>query len=114
MRFTRRSKIATELSSQQWADAMPQIIWTANADGLVDYYNQRWFDYTCLTMEETKGKGWAQVVHPDDLQEVADGWDAAVHTGRDYEADARFKCGSNGRYRTGAFWAGTMQAESIF
>ena len=99
MRFTRKSKIAGEQGSLQLADAMPQIVWTADAEGLADYYNQRWFDYTCLTLEETAGKGWAQVVHPDDLQEIADGWNEAVHTGRDYESDARLKCGSDGQYR---------------
>ncbi|MEP6911301.1 MAG: PAS domain-containing protein, partial [bacterium] len=99
MRFIRRSKIVGEQCSLQWADAMPQIIWTADVDGLADYYNQRWFDYTCLTMEETKGRGWAKVVHPEDLQETADGWNEAVRTGRDYETDARLKCGSNGQYR---------------
>jgi PAS domain-containing protein len=31
------------------ADAMPQIVWTARLDGNLDYYNQRWFDYTGLT-----------------------------------------------------------------
>jgi len=34
----------SEQRYRQLADAMPQIIWTANADGLLDYYNQRWFD----------------------------------------------------------------------
>ncbi len=35
------------------ADAMPQMVWTARPDGFLDYYNQRWFDYTGLTLEQT-------------------------------------------------------------
>jgi PAS domain-containing protein len=36
------------------ADSIPEIIWTSNPDGSVDYYNRYWFDYTGLTLEETK------------------------------------------------------------
>ena len=36
----------SEESYRQLADAMPQIVWTARPDGFLDYYNQRWFDYT--------------------------------------------------------------------
>ena len=39
------------------ADAMPQIVWTADADGAFDYYNQRWFEYTGMTLEQTLGWG---------------------------------------------------------
>jgi PAS domain S-box-containing protein len=49
------------------ADAMPQIIWTARADGYFDYYNKRWFDYTGMTLEQTRGWGWQPVLHPDDV-----------------------------------------------
>jgi PAS domain-containing protein len=36
---------------RQLADAMPLIVWTANPDGLVDYFNQHWIDYTGMTLE---------------------------------------------------------------
>src|SRR5450759_2919779 len=50
------------------ASAMPLIVWTARPDGNVDYYNQRWFEYTGLTFEQTRGQGWLMVLHPDDRQ----------------------------------------------
>src|SRR5205085_2378127 len=37
-------QVASEQSYRQLADAMPQIVWTANPDGEVDYYNQQWYD----------------------------------------------------------------------
>ena len=40
------------------ADTMPQIVWTARPDGCVDYYNQRWLDYTALSLEQSKDWGW--------------------------------------------------------
>ena len=50
------------------ADAMPQIVWTARPDGRVDYCNQRWYEYTGMTLEESQGWGWEPVLHPDDLE----------------------------------------------
>ncbi|HYJ45452.1 MAG TPA: PAS domain S-box protein, partial [Pyrinomonadaceae bacterium] len=81
------------------ADAMPQIVWTARADGHVDYYNQRWFEYTGLTIEETQGWGWQRVLHPDDLQPCLRRWARAVETGEDYEIEYRFRRASDGAYR---------------
>lgn len=49
--------------SMALADAIPQIVWTANPDGAIDYYNQHWVDYTGLSIEETLGWGWGPVLH---------------------------------------------------
>lgn len=81
------------------AEAMPQIVWTAQPDGALDYYNQRWFDYTGMTFEQTQGWGWAPVIHPDDLQQCSALWDEAVRTGQDYQVEYRFKRASDGTYR---------------
>jgi PAS domain S-box-containing protein len=84
---------------RQLADAMPQIVWTANTDGAFDYYNQRWFDYTGMTLEETRGWSWQPVIHPDDLQNCLERWTAAVETGENYEVEHRFRRASDGSYR---------------
>jgi PAS domain S-box-containing protein len=81
------------------ADAMPQIVWTATADGDLDYYNQRWLDYTGMTFEETRNWGWQHVLHPDDLQNCLARWRQAVETGEPYEAGYRLKRASDGAYR---------------
>ena len=52
---------------RQLADAMPQIVWTADADGRATYYNRRWFEYTGMTEAELDDHAWARVTHPDDL-----------------------------------------------
>lgn len=89
----------SEQRYRQLADAMPQIVWTANADGALDYYNQRWFDYTGLTLEETRGWGWQPVIHPDDLPNCLERWTRAVETGELYEIEYRFRRASDGSYR---------------
>ena len=81
------------------ADAMPQIVWAAGADGSLDYYNQRWYDYTGMTFEQTKDWGWRPVLHPDDLENCIARWTDSYRTGANYEVEYRFKRAADGAYR---------------
>lgn len=81
------------------AEALPQIVWTADPSGWLDYYNTRWFEYTGLTLEQTQGWGWGPVLHPDDLQKCVDRWTEAFTTGVPYEIQYRFRRASDGVYR---------------
>ena len=51
-----------------FADAMPQIVWTTLPDGTTDYFNQRWYEYTGLTSEQSLDWDWTDALHPDDRQ----------------------------------------------
>src|SRR5215210_4589710 len=62
------------------ADAMPQIIWTADADGSFDYYNRRWYEYTGRTPDETLGWGWQPILHPEDVERCLRLWAISVMT----------------------------------
>ncbi|MCW6049999.1 PAS domain S-box protein [Lyngbya sp. CCAP 1446/10] len=95
----RREAEASEHLYRVLAEAIPQIVWTALPDGWVDYYNQRWFEYTALTLEETQGWGWQPVLHPDDLENCLERWNYSVQTGGTYEVEYRFKRSSDGAYR---------------
>jgi PAS domain S-box-containing protein len=79
-------------------DTLPQIIWTARPDGNIDYYNQRWFDYTGMTFEQTRDWSWRPVLHPEDLPAYVERWSGAIQTGANYEGEARFK-DTGGNYR---------------
>lgn len=61
-------------------DAMPQIVWIMQADGAHTYFNQRWIDYTGLSMEESLGQGWTGLIHPDDRLRVSRLWEQACGT----------------------------------
>jgi PAS domain S-box-containing protein len=89
----------SENGFRQLADAMPQIVWTAKPDGWLDYYNQRWFDYTGMTLAETQGWGWKRVLHPEDVDQCVNLWTNAVRTGEKYEVKYRFKNALDGSYR---------------
>jgi len=80
------------------AEAVPQMIWTADAAGENDYFNQRCFDYTGRTREEMGGSGWKALVHPDDLEHCSTKWESALRTGLPYEVEYRL-LGKDGAYR---------------
>jgi diguanylate cyclase (GGDEF)-like protein/PAS domain S-box-containing protein len=87
-----------ELYFQTMAEAVPEIIFTADPDGMDDYFNQRGLDYTGLTLEQLRGNGWTVAVQPDDLPLCLAKWENAQRTGRPYEIEYRLR-GKDGRYR---------------
>ena len=89
---------ASEERYRQLADAMPQIVWTADVDGNATYFNRRWFEYTGTTPDEAGAHAWHAVVHPDDLPTVAARREQTLHSGETFEVEYRFR-GSDGGYR---------------
>ncbi|MBT1703766.1 PAS domain-containing sensor histidine kinase [Chryseosolibacter indicus] len=69
---TERKRFEANLKEQEerfrtLANSISQLSWTANGDGWIYWYNQRWYDYTGTTFEEVQGDGWKTIVHPDHL-----------------------------------------------
>src|SRR5258706_2742573 len=73
------------------AEAVPEIIFTADPDGMDDYFNQRCFDYTGLTLEQCRGTGWTTAVHPDDLALCMAKGENARRTGDAYDVEDRLR-----------------------
>jgi len=88
----------SELRFRRLADSMPQLVWTANPDGRVDYYNNRTREYDGINRTEEGIFTWAPVVHPDDLDETVYAWKTAVRTGKVYQVEHRVRMKS-GEYR---------------
>ncbi len=110
----------SERSFRQLADAMPQLVWTADPDGNVDYYNRRVEEFSGFSQGEDGSWQWAPVLHPDDIEITFKAWETAIRTGVGYEIEHRVQR-ADGTYRwylsrgvpardeTGAFikWYGT-------
>ena len=52
-------------------DALPGLVWTALPDGRIDFLNQRWCEYTglsvkeALVVDEAYGRGWQRAIYPE-------------------------------------------------
>jgi PAS domain S-box-containing protein len=99
LKKTQSAIFESELRFRQLADAMPQIVWQASATGVVDYFNQRWTDYTGVPAGEIGDATWAPAIHRHDLGRIQELWNHSVATGTPYEAEYRFRRASDGEYR---------------
>lgn len=72
-------------------DAIPGFVWSAGPDGSVDFLNQRWCDYTGVSMADSGGSGWATTLHPDDAEQLAAQWRSSLVSGQPGEFEARFR-----------------------
>ena len=79
----------SEARFRQLADSMPQLVWTADPDGRVDYYNERHREFSGIRRSAERIWDWAPVVHPDDLDATLAAWKRAVATGMKYEIEHR-------------------------
>ena len=72
---------------QTMANGIQQLAWMANADGSIFWYNQRWYDYTGTTLEETGGWTWEKIHDPAFLPNVLDRWKEAIATGTPFDME---------------------------
>ena len=74
---------------KQMAERMPQKVWTADAHGNRNYFNQVMLDYTGLPFGELKDWGWKKIVHPQDWPHTKQKWEHSINTGEDFENETR-------------------------
>jgi len=79
--------LALQESNQQLrflAESIPQIVWSALPNGDADYINQRWYDYSGMSVAETQEMGWLPAIHPDQRETFVDSWQNSIATGEPY------------------------------
>jgi PAS domain S-box-containing protein len=81
---------ASERTLRELTETIPQMLWSAEPDGAIDYCNQRALDYTGLSAEQVRGAGWMKTVHRDDIETMARAWTAAVSSGEPFQQE--FRC----------------------
>ena len=81
----------TDGSVRRLLDAIPQIIWTNDADGNTNYFNRRWYEYTGLDSKRSAALIWQALIHPDDAPVSNKRWQRAVKTGEVFECEYRLR-----------------------
>ena len=80
------------------AETIPHMVWTAGADGRLDFFNRRCSEYTGLPAASLEGWGWKSVVHPEDWERCLASWTRALQSGERYEIEYRLRR-ADGTYR---------------
>ncbi|CAN5627924.1 hypothetical protein BH23PSE1_BH23PSE1_04490 [soil metagenome] len=95
--ISERKRVETALrdSEQRFrlmADAVPQIVWIADAEGRAEFYNKRWYDYTGAAAGESAGAEVTEShVHPADMPATAQAFAAARNSAGHYHAEHRIR-----------------------
>ncbi len=85
--------------AQEIGNAMPQIVWTARPDGYLDWYNERWYEFTGSPRGVGGDLSWESLLHPNDLQPCYALWYQAVETGNPFEMELRLVDKKAGAFR---------------
>ena len=90
---------SAEIRFRFLAESIPQMVWTATPDGMLDYVNRQGCDYLGAPQDALLAAGWLDRVHTDDQAEAVRRWTASVQTGTNYEAQFRLRRGSDASWR---------------
>ena len=81
--------LARERELRQQAETFPQMLWSATAEGNIDYCNERLLEYSGLAADEVMNERWVNLLHPDDREPTARIWMHCIATGDPYSVEVR-------------------------
>ena len=88
----------SELRFRQLAELIPQIVWTAHADGAIDFINSKWLQYTASAADADHTRTWEAALYPEDAKRVKKVWRSVLETGQDFDSEMRLRR-HDGQYR---------------
>jgi len=87
----------TEARVRSIIESIPAMLWSVRPNGVVDFLNRRWLDYSGLSFKAAV-QAPNSTVHPDDLPKVLEAWLAYMAAGQLFEAEMRLRR-ADGEYR---------------
>ena len=84
---------------RSFAEWLPQIAWTAQPDGYIDWYNHQWYEYTGMTKESAAGWGWKAAHDETMVEAITARWKESLETGTPFEMEFPLR-GADGSFRT--------------
>ena len=96
--YAKAATVAQTSSSDNFrhlAEALPEIVWTANANGTLDFISAQWGHFSGLSEEDPNYLNWADRVHPDQIEDAQEKWSFSLESGEIYENEFQLKsaCG---------------------
>lgn len=85
-----------EIQFRTLAEAIPQIVWTTDPEGLTTYINRRWYEMTGMPVEGSLGSGWMEAVHPDDRDICQQKWKQSLRSGEAFAIEYRLRDAAQG------------------
>jgi PAS domain S-box-containing protein len=98
----KRAEESVRQSEQHLRDVIetiPATAWTRRPDGTNDFVNQRWQEYTGLSLQDMSSFGWRLALHPDDVDTHESKWRESIATGTPFENESRLRRAHDGEYR---------------
>ena len=92
------------------AQQAPQVVWTADNAGRLNYLNRAWFDLMGGSFDDWAGNRWFKAIHPDDLQSVQANWLGAQQTQTQFTGTRRLRA-KDGSYHTMTYRASPVLDE---
>jgi PAS domain S-box-containing protein len=81
------------------ADTTPVMMWMSGPDKLCTFFNKAWLNFTGRKLEQELGAGWAEGLHPDDVDNCYAAYSTAFDARRDFHLECRLRR-ADGQYRS--------------
>jgi PAS domain S-box-containing protein len=82
---------ASESRFRSLTDAIPQLIWTCSASGLVSYANKSCLNYSGFGSREELEGGWLATLHPQERERVTQSWRDCFAGGTAFNEEYRIR-----------------------
>ena len=89
IRATESQLHETESRFKNMADSAPVLLWMSGTDGLCNFFNQTWLDFTGRTLNQEWGVGWAECIHVEDFQRAMDTYVLNFNQRKSFEMEYR-------------------------
>jgi PAS domain S-box-containing protein len=73
------------------ANNIPQMIWKADPDGDIVFFNKYWYDYTGLSHKQSQNWSWTSCISDEDRESVINNWEHSIQSGDPFAAEFRIR-----------------------